>query len=186
MQAFLSNHPETAKALGLIKAQPFSSGFANATYNALNAFLLVDASGAKHSVRWSMVAVDAFAPEPAETPGDKNYLFDALAARVKQAPVQWHLMLTLGQPGDPTSDSTLPWPADREKIDAGLLTVTALQGEDGGACRDVNFDPLVLPSGIVGSDDPLLSARSGAYSESFTRREGEAKPPSAVRPGAGG
>lgn len=186
MQAFLAHNPATAKALGLIKAQPFSTGFANATYNALNAFFLVDASGAKHPVRWSMVAVDAFAPEPAETPSGKNYLFDALAARVKQAPVQWHLMLTLGQPGDPTSDSTLPWPADREKIDAGLLTVTALQGEDDGACRDVNFDPLVLPSGIVGSDDPLLSARSGAYSESFTRREGEAKPPSAVQPGTGG
>lgn len=186
MKAFLSNHPETVKALGLIKAQPFSSGFANATYNSLNAFLLVDASGAKHPVRWSMVAVDAFAPEPAETPTDKNYLFDALAERVKQSPVQWHLMLTLGQPGDPTDDATLPWPADREKVDAGVLRVTALQGEDGGACRDVNFDPLVLPSGIAGSDDPLLSARSGAYSESFTRREGEAKPPSAVHLGTGG
>jgi catalase len=186
MQAFLLAHPETAKALDLIKAQPFSSGFANATYNSLNAFLLVDSAGAKHPVRWSMVAVDAFAPEPADKPADKNYLFDALAARVKQGPVQWRLMLTLGQPGDSTSDSTLPWAADREKVDAGTLTVTALQGEDGGACRDVNFDPLVLPSGIAGSDDPLLSARSGAYSESFTRREGEAKPPSAVQPGTGG
>jgi len=186
MQAFLSTHPETAKALGLIKVQPFSSGFANATYNSLNAFLLVDSAGAKHPVRWSMVAVDAFAPEPADSPSEKNYLFDALAARVKQAPVQWHLILTLGRPGDPTNDSTLPWPADREKVDAGLLTVNALQGEDGGACRDVNFDPLVLPSGIAGSDDPLLSARSGAYSESFTRREGEAKPPSSVQPGTGG
>ena len=186
MQAFLLAHPETAKALDLIKAQPFSSGFANATYNSLNAFLLVDSAGEKHPVRWSMVAVDAFAPEPADKPADKNYLFDALAARVKQGPVQWHLMLTLGQSGDPTSDSTLPWPADREKVDAGLLSVAALQGEDGGACRDVNFDPLVLPWGIVGSDDPLLSARSGAYSESFTRREGEAKPPSAVQPRTGG
>jgi len=186
MQAFLLAHPETAKALDLIKAQPFSSGFANATYTSLNAFLLVDSAGEKHPVRWSMVAVDAFAPEPADKPADKNYLFDALAARVKQGPVQWHLMLTLGQSGDPTSDSTLPWPADREKVDAGLLSVAALQGEDGGACRDVNFDPLVLPWGIVGSDDPLLSARSGAYSESFTRREGEAKPPSAVQPRTGG
>ena len=186
MQAFLLAHPETAKALDLIKAQPFSSGFANATYNSLNAFLLVDSAGEKHPVRWSMVAVDAFAPEPADKPADKNYLFDALAARVKQGPVQWHLMLTLGQSGDPTSDSTLPWPADREKVDAGLLSVAALQGEDGGACRDVNFDPLVRPWGIVGSDDPLLSARSGAYSESFTRREGEAKPPSAVQPRTGG
>jgi len=30
------------------------------------------------------------------------------------------------------------------------------------------------------SDDPLLSARSAAYSQSFTRREGEPKEPSAV------
>ena len=40
--------PRRSKALDLIKAQPFSSGFANATYNSLNAFLFVDAAGAKH------------------------------------------------------------------------------------------------------------------------------------------
>jgi len=38
----------------------------------------------------------------------------------------------------------------------------------------------VLPDGITPSDDPLLSARSAAYSQSFTRREGEHKEPSAV------
>jgi catalase len=186
LQAFLTAHPETARALALIKAQPFSSGFANAAYNSLNAFLFVDSAGARHPVRWSMVPDDTFAPEPAETPGDRNYLFDALIARVKQAPVQWRLVLTVGQPGDPTNDATVPWPADRETVEAGVLTVMALQGEDAGACRDVNFDPLVLPAGIVASDDPLLSARSAAYSRSFTRREGETKPPSAVRPETGG
>jgi catalase len=55
-----------------------------------------------------------------------------------------------------------------------------------GNCRDVNFDPLVLSSGIEPSDDPLLSARSAAYSTSFTRRAGERKEPSAVRIPAGG
>jgi catalase len=186
IQAFLSAHPETAKALAAIKAQPFSSGFANASYNALNAFLLVDGAGARHPVRWSMVATDSFAPEPAETPGDRNYLFDALEARVKQAPVQWRLVLILGRADDPTDDATLPWPADREKVEAGTLTVSALQGEDRGSCRDVNFDPLVLPSGIVASDDPLLSARSATYARSFERRERGTKPPSAVRAGSGG
>jgi catalase len=95
-------------------------------------------------------------------------------------------VLTLGQPGDPTDDATLPWPADRERVEAGMLTVAALHGEDGGGCRDVNFDPLVLPSGIVASDDPLLSARSATYARSFERRERETKPPSAVRTGSGG
>jgi catalase len=48
----------------------------------------------------------------------------------------------------------------------------------------VNYDPLVLPSGIEPSDDPLLSARSAAYARSFTLRADEAgqKPPSAVTP----
>ena len=40
VQAFFAAHPESARALALIKAQPFSSGFANATYNSLNAFRL--------------------------------------------------------------------------------------------------------------------------------------------------
>jgi catalase len=185
MQAFLAAHPETARALALIKAQPFSSGFANAAYNSLNAFLFVDGAGAARPVRWAMVPSDSFAPEPAEVPTDHNYLFDALIARVKDAPVQWRLVLTVGQPGDPTDDATVPWPAGRNQIDAGVLTVMALQSEDDGACGDITFDPLVLPAGITASDDPLLSARSSTYARSFNRREGESKPPSAVQPGKG-
>jgi catalase len=100
---------------------------------------------------------------------------------VQKAPVQWHLILKVGQPGDPTDDATLPWPADRQQIDTGVLTVSRIVSEAKGNCRDINFDPLVLPSGIMPSDDPLLSARSAAYSISFTRRAGETKIPSAVQ-----
>jgi len=39
-----------------------------------------------------------------------------------------------------------------------------------------------LPAGIAPSDDPLLSARSAIYSQSFTRRAGEKKEPSAITP----
>jgi catalase len=41
---------------------------------------------------------------------------------------------------------------------------------------------LVLPSGITPSDDPLLSARSAVYSQSFRRRAGEMKQPTAITP----
>lgn len=180
-QAFLAAHPETAKAMAIIKAHPFSSGFANATYNALNAFLFIDAAGKATPVRWSMTPVDTFVPEPANPPSDKNYLFDELVARIGKGPAQWHLILTVGQPGDPTNDATLPWPADRPQVDAGTLSVERIVTEAEGNCRDINFDPLVLPAGIEPSDDPLLSARSAAYSVSFTRRAGEAKTPSAVQ-----
>ena len=35
----------------------------------------------------------------------------------------------------------------------------------------VNYDPLVLPVGVQGSDDPILAARSAVYAVSFNRRE---------------
>jgi catalase len=63
-----------------------------------------------------------------------------------------------------------------------MLTIDKIESEDTSSARDINFDPLVLPNGMAPSDDPLLSARSAAYSESFTRREGESKTPSAVSP----
>ncbi len=178
---FLAAHPETARAFPLIKGVPFSSGFANATYNGLITFRAIDAAGKSTPVRWFLRANDAFEPEPAETPKAKDYLFDALAERVGKGPVQWSLVLIVGQPGDPANDATLPWPADRQTIDTGMLNVTALQSEAAGNCRDVNFDPGVLPSGLEPSDDPLLSARSASYSVSFTRRAGETKTPSEVQ-----
>jgi hypothetical protein len=48
--------------------------------------------------------------------------------------------------------------------------VNALLQVGDGPCRDINFDPLVLPAGMVASDDPLLAARSAVYPESFRRR----------------
>jgi catalase len=182
MTAFLSVHPETMRALTIIKAKPFSSGFADATYNSLNAFRFTNDAGVSIYVRWSMVPVDVFAPEEPAAAKNKNYLFDALIARLRRGPVQWHLIVTIGQTGDPTDDATLPWPDTREHVDVGTLTIDTVVDEAHGSCRDINFDPLVLPNGISPSDDPLLSARSAVYSQSFTRRAGETKEPSAVTP----
>jgi catalase len=183
MADFLARHPESARAIAMIGSEANSSGFANSRFNSLDAFRFVAAGGATTNVRWAMVPNEAFVPDDPTEPHTRsqNYLFDALAAQLQQRPLQWHLMVSIARPGDPTNDATQPWPVDREQVDVGTLTVEHAQGEDGGACRDINFDPLVLPSGIEPSDDPLLSARSAAYSRSFTLRAGETKPPSAVQ-----
>lgn len=185
MKAFLAAHPETVKAVGLIRHRAPAQGFADSTYNSLDAFRFVAADGSSVPVRWAMVPATALptpSPAPSAAEQDPNRVFDALIARLRQGPLQWHLVVTIGRPGDPTRDATLPWPEDRMKVDVGTLTLTRAQSEDVGACRDLNFDPLVLPKGIEPSDDPLLSARSAAYSRSFREREGEAKSPSAVQP----
>jgi len=183
MSAFMEKHPESAKAMQLIRSQPVSSGFADSTYNSLNAFRFINAQGVMTPVRWAMVPVQPFVPYHAPDSGqaDKNYLFDALITSIQSHPLQWHLIITIGQ-GDPTADATLPWPPDRQQVDVGTLTINQVESEDTSPARDINFDPLILPSGMSGSDDPLLSARSAAYAESFTRRESEHKDPSAVSP----
>ena len=190
MAEFLGAHPETARALKVLGDQPVSSGFADSTFNSLDAFRFVAATGASVPVRWALVPIQAFSADESAAAGSRapNYLFDAVVTTLQHQPLQWHLVVTIAQPGDPTNDATQAWPADREQVDIGTLTIDHAQGEDGGACRDINFDPLVLPSGIEPSDDPLLSARSAAYARSFTLRAGETKAPSAVQtaPAAGG
>src|SRR5882762_1856224 len=52
IKAFLAAHPEAAQA---IKKRQVTSGFANSTFNSLNAFRFIDAAGASVPVRWSAV-----------------------------------------------------------------------------------------------------------------------------------
>lgn len=181
MAAFLQRHPETAAALNIIKQSPPSTGFADSTFNGLNAFHFTSAAGETVAVRWSAVPIDADGLEaPPPSPG-KDYLFDELIRTVARRPVRWRLVLTVGEPGDPTGDATKPWPPTRRAIDAGTITITAVQTEAAGNARDINFDPTVLPDGITLSDDPIPRARAGVYARSFTRRSEEPKSPSEVR-----
>ncbi len=184
MAAFAASHPATMRALGIIQSHAPSSGFDNAAFNSLNAFWFIDAAGKSIPVRWTLAPVQPFAAAGATATAqtDKNYMFDELIASIMHHPLQWHLIVTIGQPGDPTNDATVAWPDGREQVDVGTLTLDHIESEETSPARDINFDPLVLPSGMAPSDDPLLSARSAIYSQSFTRRAGEAKTPSAISP----
>lgn len=181
MAAFLQRHPETAAAMKIIKQSPPSAGFADSTFNGLNAFRFTSESGETFAVRWSVIPVDDGGQAAAPPSAARDYLFDDLIRAVAQRPVRWRLVLTVSEPGDPTDDATLPWPATRRTIDAGTVTITAVQTEAPGNARDINFDPTVLPDGIALSDDPIPRARAGVYARSFTRRAEEPKSPSEVR-----
>jgi len=170
MKAFFAAHPETAAFLAWVKTAKPSSSFATESYWSLNAFEFVDASGARHAVRWRMVP-EATADMTQGAGAD--YLDADLAQRFAQAPQRWHLVITLANPDDPTNDATKAWPSDRKDIDAGTLVLTSTEPQESGPCRDINYDPLVLPAGIEASDDPLLPARSAAYATSYLRRTSE-------------
>src|SRR5258708_64504 len=141
MEAFLAAHPATGRALPLIKQRQVTFGFANSTFNSLNAFRFVDAAGASVPARWSTVPVQPFAADSAEpsAAGDKNYLFDDLIAQIAQQPRQWRLIVTIGQADDPTNDATLPWPAGRPQIDARTVSIGHRSSDDDGRCTVVNY-----------------------------------------------
>jgi catalase len=180
-QAYLDQHPETVAFFARLQARPFSSGFANDSYNSINGFIFISPDGNRRLVRWTMQAEDPFATlSPQERTGrTANYEFDDLLARVARGTIKWRLIATLAMPGDPNKAAEV-WPEERQKVILGELTITHVESEATGNCQDVNYDPLVLPRGIDPSDDPIPYARSAAYSASYRRRAGEPKPPSAV------
>jgi catalase len=171
--AFFAAHPETGPFRAWVKTAKPSASYATESYWSLNAFVLTDVHGKRHAVRWRMVPEAAAMDAVAHKAGDADYLAADLFRRLAQGPQRWQLQITLANPGDPTHDASKAWPDDRRTIAAGTLVLDRTESQDSGSCRDINFDPLVLPDGIAGSDDPLLAARSAVYANSYLRRTSE-------------
>jgi catalase len=173
LKAFFAAHPETEPFQAWVKSHAPSSSFGNAEYYGINAFRAIDASGKTHFIRWSMVPEATYAPVTAEQKSQHDFLDNELRSRLASGPLRWHLVLTVAKPGDPTTDATRAWPEDRPHIDAGTLVIERESAQSDGDCRDINYDPTILPDGIEPSADPLLAARSSAYAVSYNRRTHE-------------
>jgi catalase len=177
MKTFAATHPEIQAFGAWAGSAPWHGSYAEDPYNSLNAFLFVDKTGAAHAVRWSLrpqaQATDISAEDFAKLGPD--HLAEEITARVAAAPQRWDMLVTVANPGDPTADPSKPWPADRRTVEVGTLIVQQIAPERDGPCRDINFDPTILPDGITVSDDPFPAARSAAYARSFDLRTSEAK-----------
>jgi catalase len=177
MKTFSMAHPELA-AFGVWgKSAPWTPSYAEEPYNSLNAFLFIANSGAAHAVRWSLrpqAQVTAITPEDLARLGP-DHLEQEIVDRVAKEPARWTMVVTVANPGDPISDPTKVWPENRHTIEVGTLVVQQVVAERDGPCRDINFDPTILPSGIKVSDDPFPAARSAAYAASYDLRTSEGK-----------
>ena len=174
---FAAAHPEFAPFGDWATNGPWTGSYAEERFNSLNSFVFVDSSGAEHVVRWSLLP----AAQPVAVSSEElakrgpDFLEKEIAQRVAGAPQRWTMVVTVAGAGDPTADPTKAWPADRRTIEVGTLTAQHVQAEPDGPCRDINFDPTVLPAGMRTSDDPFPAARSAAYAKSYDLRTAEAK-----------
>ena len=176
MKQFIGAHPEFLPFVGWAKTAPWTGSYAEERFNSLDSFLFVDKSGNKHPIRWSLVPEAKPVPISPEELGKRgpDFLEQEITQRVATGPQRWNLVITVADPSDPTADPSKAWPVDRRTLQAGTLTVQQIEPERDGPCRDINYDPTVLPAGITTSDDPFPAARSAAYSRSYNSRTAEA------------
>jgi catalase len=168
LEQFVGSHP-TVAAASATAATPAS--FADEQYQGLNAFVLVNKAGERQAVRFVMAperVVHIASSDAAKR--DPDFLMTELSDRLKRGPVTFHLKAQLAAAGDPTSDPSQPWPEDRKVVELGVLTLDKAVPDSAEAQKKLLYLPGQVPDGIELSDDSMVSVRTGAYAESFSRR----------------
>jgi catalase len=176
MKTFAGAHPELAHFGAWAQSAPWTGSYAEETYNSLNSFVFTSAGGAPSTVRWSLLP----SAQPVAVPPDElakrppDFLEREITERIKGGPLRWTLVIRVAEAGDSTADPSQEWPQSRRAVDVGALIVQDIVPEANGPCRDINYDPTVLPTGMGTSDDPFPAARSSAYRRSYDLRTAEA------------
>lgn len=177
MKTFAAANPEIGAFGAWDSSAAWTGSYAEERYNGLNSFVFTNGSGTEKTVRWSLLPTAQVVPVSPDDLAKRgpNFLEQEIADRVRGGPLRWTMVVTVANLGDPTADPSKAWPEDRRAVEVGTLIVQQIEAESDGPCRDINFDPTVLPAGIRTSDDPFPAARSSAYAKSYDRRTAEAK-----------
>lgn len=171
--AFLLKHPEAIPGLpanGAALVKPPAS-YGSIPFYAVHAFKWSAADGSERFVRyrWEPEQTVRLSPGAAKKLG-ANYLGEEFRQRLQKGPVRFTLHVQIARPGDAVDDPVSVWPADRETIVAGTLTLTALDETRETDGKPFVFDPVRITDGIELSHDPVLLFRTKAYSVSVDRR----------------
>ncbi|MBS4095228.1 MAG: catalase family peroxidase [Sulfuricella sp.] len=174
VKAFKASHPDSQMQAQFLETNNPPASYATSAYFGIHTFKFINKEHRTTLVRWQFVPQDGekrLTDEELKTAAP-NFLESALLNRTHQGPVRWDMVITIGVPGDPQDNPTLPWAETRRKVKVGTLTVTAAMPQKGAACEAINYDPLVMADGIAPTDDPVLLFRSPAYAASFAKRMG--------------
>jgi catalase len=169
---FLESHPATRAFIERLMQKPVPASYGQACYYAEHAFKFTAADGGSRfgRNRWIPEAGEAYLSPDDAGKRNTNFLGEELEGRLKKGPVAFRLLLQVAGEGDPTDDATALWPADRPLVELGRLEVTSISATSAADERGLVFDPSKVTDGIDLSADPILLARSAAYSISYDQR----------------
>lgn len=163
--AFLTKHPETKRFLDAPKPSPVS--FATEEYFAVNAFMFVNRDGKEQYVRYRVLPVaglQTLSDDEVQTK-PPNYLFDDVATRLTNGPMEFKIVAQLAEDGDITDSATVAWSDERKLVELGTvkLDMEVNAEESKREQKRIIFDPIPRVEGIEPSDDPLLELRANVY-----------------------
>ncbi len=172
VKAFADVNPEVLLQGRYLASQPVPASFGSVNYWGVHAFGFVASNGARQYGKWVFEPVgglQGLSDDEAKAKGP-SFLFDDLRQRVRDGKVAFDFNLELAQPGDRIDSATVPLPAGRPKVNLGLLKVTSVADDGGGACLTITYNPMVLPKGVEPSADPMIAARAAPYAVGLGRR----------------
>jgi catalase len=173
IRAFASANPETTRQAAWLNARPVPASFAGVHYWGVQAYTLTNGKGEAAIAKLKAVAGAGqlgLSDDELKAKPDSFYA-NELKERLGTGPVTFDLVAILGEPGDPTDDSTAMWlEENRRMVKLGTIAVTTLEAN--AVCDEKTTDPVIsLPEGVAGpANDPMFAIRSPAYAISRTRR----------------
>ena len=172
VKAFNDANPEVLLQGRHFASQPVPASFAGVNYWGVHTHAFVNSKGEKQSGKWVFEPTGGLlglTDDEAKAKG-AEFLFDELRARVKDGKVAFNFNLELAEAGDRLDSATVPLPAGRKKVTLGVLKITSVSADGTGPCVTVNYNPMIMPKGVEGSNDPMLAARAAPYAVSQGRR----------------
>lgn len=169
LDTYLASHPAAKNFLTAPKPAPAS--YATLPYFGVNTFKFTNASGTVTYGRYQFLPVIGarYLSEEQAKNASADYLRDELAARLKQGPARFKLVLQIAEQGDKLSDPSITWPDTRRTVELGEISISRSTADNDAANKALLFMPNALPDGIAAAD-PMIAARSSAYAESYGRR----------------
>jgi catalase len=176
LDRFMASHPVAAAFFAA--PNPVPSSFSKESYFAVTAFKFINKEGKSCFGRFQIHPGDSktdYLDAGEVTEKGAMFLFEELDERIARGPIKMKIIVEIAEESDEVNDATVTWPANRQHVDFGTVTLTGRVPDNDMEAQRTIFDPIPRVDGIDPSRDPLIEVRSALYLLSGRRRRAAMK-----------